>query len=144
MPGVAGFFSNLDISASGMLAERRRMDVVLSNLANAESTRTREGGPYQRRQVVFESVLRENTTDHDFAGAGVTVREVSLDPTPPIRMHRPGHPDADADGYVLFPDIRTAEEMVDLISAARAYEANAEAFKIAKGMLQRALDLWRT
>ncbi|MCW8130144.1 MAG: flagellar basal body rod protein FlgC [Planctomycetota bacterium] len=135
-------FSSMDISISAMRAERTRMDVVMSNLANAESTRTREGGPYKRRTVTFQAELTD-AYQAGFRGNGVKVAAIEQDNSPPIRVFRPGHPDADADGFVSFPDIRTAEEMVDLMTASRSYEANAEAFKISKALFQRALDMGR-
>lgn len=136
-------FSSLDISISAMRAERTRMDVVMSNLANAESTQTREGGPYQRRAVSFKAVMDSSMGGEGFKGQGVEVASIEVDPRAPIRIYRPGHPDADADGYVAFPDIRTSEEMVELMTASRSYEANAEAFKIAKMMFQKALEIGR-
>lgn len=142
-----GSFRSLDISVSALKAQRARMDVVSSNLANAQTTRTPEGGPYQRQQIVFEAVLQDATgiaqgADQGSAG-GVRVAEVSKDARPPIVVHMPGHPDADANGNVLMPDVRPAEEMVDLIAASRSYEANAAAFKLSKQMMQRALEMGR-
>lgn len=133
-------FSSMDISISAMRAERTRMDVVMSNIANAESTRTREGGPYKRRAVTFQAMLTD-AFDSNFRGNGVKVASIEQDNSLPVRIFRPGHPDADADGFVEFPDIRVAEEMVDLMTASRSYEANAEAFKISKALFQRALDM---
>jgi flagellar basal-body rod protein FlgC len=140
---VDGAFSNLDISVSAMRAERQRMDVVLGNLANASTTRSPEGGPYRRRQVVFESVLQEASKD-GVTGGGVNVTEVVSDPTPFVKVHQPGHPDADAAGNVWYPNVKTSEEMVDLLSSSRAYDANAAAFRIAREMVQRALELLRS
>jgi flagellar basal-body rod protein FlgC len=144
-----GSFDSLDISVSALSAQRTRMDVVAANLANAQSTRTADGGPYQRQQVVFEAVLQSANSEVNanqgpqVPYGGVRIAEVSRDARPPIMVHMPGHPDADADGNVLMPDVRPAEEMVDLISAARSYEANATAFKLSKQMMQKSLEMGR-
>jgi len=137
----------MDISVSALAAQRKRLDVVAANIANAESTRSPNGGPYQRQQVLFESVLGEaqgaGLSGQQLPG-GVRVSAVVSDARPPLTVHIPGHPDADANGNVLMPDIRPAEEMADLISAARSYEANAAAFKITRGVIQRSLELGRS
>lgn len=143
-----GSFNSLDISVSALSAQRKRMDIVSTNLANAESTRTAEGGPYQRQQVVFEAVLQEAAGISPSGGeqgsaGGVRVAEIHKDERPPIIVHIPGHPDADANGNVAMPDVRPAEEMVDMIAASRSYEANAAAFKLSKQMMQRALEMGR-
>ena len=143
MAGIDSYFNTLDISVSGMKAERVRMDVVLSNLANVNSTRTPEGGPYRRRQVVFQTLLEDADKSGGFGGRGVEVSEISLDNSDFVRVYRPGHPDADADGYVQLPNINTAEEMADLLSASRAHEANGAAFRVAKEMFRRALEIGR-
>lgn len=143
MAGIDSYFQTLDISVSGMKAERVRMDVVLSNLANVNSTRTPEGGPYRRRQVVFQTLLADAEQSGGSGGRGVEVSEISLDNSDFVRVYRPGHPDADADGYVLLPNINTAEEMADLISASRSHEANGAAFRVTKEMFRRALELGR-
>lgn len=142
-----GSFRSLDISVSALNAQRKRMDVVSTNLANAESTRTAAGGPYQRQLVVFEAVLQDATAAQqggpDSTAGGVRVAEVGNDTRPPLVVHMPGHPDADANGNVMMPDVRPAEEMVDMISASRSYEANAAAFKLSKQMMQRAIEMGR-
>jgi flagellar basal-body rod protein FlgC len=143
MAGIDSYFRTLDISVSGMRSERIRMDVVLSNLANVNSTRTPEGGPYRRRQVVFQTMLDDAQKGGDMGGRGVEVSEISLDNSDFVRVFRPGHPDADADGYVLLPNISTAEEMADLISASRSHEANSAAFRVTKEMFRRALEIGR-
>ena len=137
---VSPIFRGLDISVSALQAQRRRMDVVAANMANAESTRTPGGGPYQRQHAVFEAVLAD-ARDGTSAGAGVRVAAVVKDSRPPVSVHMPGHPDADASGNVLMPDIHPAEEMAEMSNASRAYEANAAAFKITRGMMLKALDL---
>jgi flagellar basal-body rod protein FlgC len=124
-------FSSFEISSSALSAQRVRMDTVAANLANAESTRTPEGGPYQRKMVTFEEVLNE----------GVVVAGVATDPTPGPRVYEPAHPDADAEGYVRLPNVQVATEMVDMISATRAYEANVSALSAAKRMALKALEI---
>ncbi len=146
MGTFGGVFSGMNTSVSALKAERQRMEITVSNLANVHTTRTAEGGPYKRRMVVFQEELQnasnaQSASNGGFSGAGVKVSEVTTDNTAPIRVFRPDHPDADAQGYVSFPNIQSAEEMVDLISASRSYEANATAFKIARSMYQHALDL---
>jgi flagellar basal-body rod protein FlgC len=131
-------FDSLRISASGMSAERLRMDVVAANIANADTTRGPDGQPYRRREVVlspggsFDEVLH-----------GVQVAGIVEDQSPPRRVYDPGHPDADAQGYVSMPNVSPITEMVDLIGASRAYEANVTAMNVAKQMVNRALDIIR-
>lgn len=135
-----------DISASGMAAERLRMEVVANNIANAYSTRTPEGGPYRRQQVVFSAAL-------DQAGAfsvnpdklaGVRVLGVEADQSSLPKVHQPGHPDADAEGFVTMPNVQTPNEMVDLMTASRAYEANLRVLKSFRQMAEQALSLLRS
>ncbi len=133
-----GIFASLRISASGLTAQRTRLDTIAGNLANATTTRTPEGGPYRRREVVFAPV----TLDAQQTG-GVAVLEIREDPRAPQMVYDPGHPDANADGYVAMPNVRVLEEMVDLISASRAYEANVTVMTAAKGMMRRALEIGR-
>ena len=143
---VGKIFSAMNVSLSAMQAQRRRMDVVASNLANAESTHSADGsGPYRCQHVVFEAVLNEaqnSTKDPSLAGGGVKVSDVVTDNATPFTVvHMPGHPDADANGNVLMPNVNSAMEMADMIGAARAYEANAAALKISRMMLQRSLEI---
>jgi len=126
---------SFDISASGLSAQRARLDVIANNIANVETTRTPEGGPYRRQQVVFAS-RGGNPGGVDMVGLVPDSRE-------PRRVYQPGHPDADADGFVAYPNVSIVEEMVDLVSATRSYEANAAAFVAAKAMAQQALELGR-
>lgn len=121
----------IDTSASALSAQRQRMNIIAQNIANAETTRTPEGGPYSRQQVVFALTPE----------GGVEVSEVVQDPRPPRLVFQPGHPDADAAGYVALPNVNLVEEMVDMISAMRSYEANVTAINAAKSMDQTALDL---
>ena len=134
--------SAIDASASGLDAQRARMEVAISNLANAESTHGADGLPYRRREVVltsqqsFESSLNPSAN----AVAGVKVAGVLESQTFGLR-HDPGHPDADADGNVTVPDVEVAEEMVDMVSAARAYQANLTAIGLIRDTIARALEL---
>ncbi|RME74837.1 MAG: flagellar basal body rod protein FlgC [Planctomycetota bacterium] len=137
---VHGLFRTLAASASGMRAERTRMDVISQNIANAEVTKGPDGEPYRRREVVFESVLDNALAD---SGAGVEVAGIETDPTPFPRVFRPGHPDADADGYVRMPNVSLPMEMVDLIAASRAYEANLAAMRSYRDMVQQGLQIGR-
>lgn len=145
MAGIGKIFSAMDINVSALQAQRQRIDVIDSNLANAESTRA--GGrvtAYRRQQVVFEAVMDdvESGASSDIPWGGVRVSEQTTDPTrKDMQVYLPGHPDADSGGYVKMPDIRPAEEMADLMAASRSYEANAAAFKITRSMFQRALEL---
>ncbi len=127
-------FGAIDISASALTAERLRLDVIAENLANAGTTRTAEGGPYRRKVVLFAP--REGM-------GGVRAVGIARDPSPFRLRYDPGHPDADAAGYVRLPNVDVVKEMVDLITATRAYEANVTAISAAKAMFQRALDIGR-
>jgi flagellar basal-body rod protein FlgC len=140
-----GLFDAFDASGSGLSAERLRMDVTAENLANAQSTRTANGqGPYRRKEVVLESTgsgAGASFADSLKAARGVRVAGIVEDQTPLRRVYDPGHPDADAQGYVTMPNVNTVTEMTDLIGASRAYEANVTAMQTAKSMFTRTLDL---
>jgi flagellar basal-body rod protein FlgC len=146
-----GFLDSLDISASGMTAERLRMDVVANNLANANTTRTAAGGPYRRQVVVFGPGSQSfgDSLDASMGGGdsddaslkGVQVQGIIPDRSPLKRVYEPGHPDADKQGYVTMPNIDTVTEMVDMMSATRAYEANVSAVDAVKSMAMKALDI---
>jgi flagellar basal-body rod protein FlgC len=166
---MSGLFSGLNISASGLRAQRLRQNAISSNLANAETTRTAEGGPYRRQFVVYEADSDRNDTrllneepalqgttteknhlpipasnyprDMRFFGRGVNVAEIREDSRPPKMVYNPSHPDADEKGYVAMPNINVIEEMADMISATRAYEANVTAFNATKGMISQATQL---
>jgi flagellar basal-body rod protein FlgC len=127
--------SAIDTSASGLSAQRRRLEVIARNLANAETTRTPQGGPYQRQLVVFSQQLEQ--------AGGVEVAEVTTDPSPGRTIYQPGHPDADERGYVTLPNVNVMEEMVDMIGATRSYEANVTALNATKSMVRKALELGR-
>lgn len=143
------FFDALQTSASGLTAQRLRMNLIAGNLANVNTTRTGDGGPYRRKDLVL-SATPEGRTFADVLkaqqdGVPVTVKPVAIveDERPPLRKYDPGHPDADGDGYVLLPNINVTEEMVNLVSASRSYEANVAAVKAAKSMAQKALEIGR-
>jgi flagellar basal-body rod protein FlgC len=145
------FFGGLEISASGLTAERLRMDVTAENLANAQTTRGADGQPYRRKEVVLQespgsfgaTLSRAMGGGSATSGGGVQVAGVMQDSTPLKRVYDPGHPDADAQGYVSMPNVDTVTEMVDLISASRAYEANVTAMNAAKQMFAHTLELLR-
>jgi flagellar basal-body rod protein FlgC len=131
-----------------MAAQRTRAELLVENLANAETTRTPEGGPYRRKDVVFESSGVESPFSSVFAShlesmGGVAVSEIVTDTSDPERRYLPGHPDADKDGYVAFPKINTAEDMVDLMNASRSYDANVSAIAAVKDMIRQSIDLFR-
>jgi flagellar basal-body rod protein FlgC len=141
------FLTALHTSSSGLTAQRLRMNVISSNLANVNSTRTEEGGPYKRKDVVFQSiplnqsfdkVLRDNINDEI---KKVEVVEIVEDNRDPILKYNPGHPDADEKGYVKHPNINIVEEMVNMISATRSYEAGVTAINATKSMALKALDI---
>jgi flagellar basal-body rod protein FlgC len=133
-------FGGLSISGSGMTAERLRMDVIAENLANAESTRGADGKPYRRKDVILQAAAGQSFED---ALAGVRVTSIAEDQSPGKKVYDPGHPDADAQGYVTMPNVDTVTEMVDLITASRGYEANVQAMNAAKQMFSRSLDILR-
>jgi flagellar basal-body rod protein FlgC len=146
-----GMFDALEVSASGLTAERMRMNVVAENLANAQTTRGADGQPYRRKEVVLQEAAAEGGFGAALAGAmrgtgrpgGVQVAQIAQDQTPLKRVYDPGHPDADAEGYVQMPNVDSVSEMVDLISAQRAYEANVTAMQAAKQMFARTLEILR-
>ncbi len=167
--GMIGLFTSLNISATGLRAQRVKQNVIASNLANAETTRTAEGGPYKKQFVVLESDPRENnqrfifgpdrmqgyTTQKnhmripddefpikkEYIGSGVQVQAIEQDQSAPRLVYDPNHPDANEQGYVAMPNVNVVQEMTDMITATRAYEASVTAFNSSKSMLMRALDL---
>ena len=141
---MAELLDTFNIAASGLGAERQRLQAIASNMANARTTRTAEGGPYQRKVTVFEAESVDPFGDEmDRAAQRVQVTEVKSDGRPPVRVYDPGHPDADPEGYVLYPDINVLQEMVDLMTTSRTYEANANAVEATRDMALRALDIGR-
>jgi flagellar basal-body rod protein FlgC len=146
-----GILDSLSISASALTAERTRMDVTAENLANAQTTRTQDGGAYRRKVVVL---AQDGDVASSFGaqlgkamgsttGGGVKVAGITEDTTPLKTVYDPGHPDADAEGYVAMPNVNPVTEMVDLISASRAYEANVTSIQTAKSMWAKTLDILR-
>jgi flagellar basal-body rod protein FlgC len=140
-------FSVLDMSGRALTAQRQRAEVVTANMANAETTRTPEGGPYVRKHVLFQTDSAPTAFGASLNAAvernvrGVHVQAVVADTTPAVRRFDPGHPDADADGYVSFPAINPVEEMVDLMGAVRSYQINTAAVQATKSMIQQSLDI---
>lgn len=140
---------SMRISASGLAANRKRIEAINSNIANAQTTRTAEGGPYRRKQVVFGSEpsresfgeILEGKIDESMQEVHVT--EVVSSNKPPILKYEPNHPDADKNGYVVYPDINMVSEMADMMSAQRSYEANINALNTAKSMAIKALEIGR-
>jgi flagellar basal-body rod protein FlgC len=140
-------FTSLSVSASGMGAQRVRAELLVENMANAETTRTPDGGPYRRKDVVFSSESQSSPFSSVFQtqleANGVAASDVIEDTREPDRRYLPGHPDADKNGYVAFPKINPAEDMVDLMGASRGYQANVAAMSAVKDMIHRSLDLMR-
>jgi flagellar basal-body rod protein FlgC len=139
-------FASLSVSASGMAAQRTRAALLVENIANSETTRTPEGGPYRRKDAVFST----SPVGSEFASelesqlqTGVQVTSISVDQRDPEKQYAPGHPDADADGYVSVPRVNPAEDMVDLVTANRSYQANVAAMSAVKDMIQKSIDLLR-
>ncbi|MCK9247728.1 MAG: flagellar basal body rod protein FlgC [Solirubrobacteraceae bacterium] len=149
-------FGAIDTSASALTASRVQMDVTAENLANAQTTRTADGGPYQRKTVVLRQAAgadfgatlagameRGGVSGGRTGGSGVEVAGITEHPAPPRLVYDPGHPDANAEGYVEMPAVDTVVEMVDLIAASRAYEANVTAMQASKQMFAKTLELLR-
>lgn len=141
------FLSTFNIIGSALTAERFRTDIILQNFANANNTRAANGEPYRRKQVVFEEramVFEKALADEEKklkSGGGVRVTQVVESQNPFVPVYDPSHPDAGEDGYVMMPNVSTAEEMVDLMAASRAYEANLTAFDVVKSMALKALEI---
>ena len=140
-------FSALSVSSSGMSAQRSRAELLVENLANADTTRTPEGGPYRRKDVVFttdsSSQFGSMFESELNAPTGVRVAGVVTDQRAPEMRYMPGHPDADKDGYVAYPRMNPSEDMVDLMDSSRGYEANVAAISAVKDMIARSLDLFK-
>ncbi len=145
---MSGLFSAMDVSASALTAQRRRLELLVTNLANAQTTKTPEGGPYRRKDVVFESqsvepfwkVLSEAERE---PLEGVHIKEVVTDNRPPVLVYQPNHPDADPQGYVAFPNVNPMEEMANVMAARRSYEANVRAFEAIRELVRRSLEIAR-
>jgi flagellar basal-body rod protein FlgC len=139
-------FSAIQVSASGMAAQRTRAEMLVENMANAETTRTPEGGPYKRKDVVFSTDTQSSPFSAAFQnelGVGVKVAQVVTDNSAPEKRYLPGHPDADENGYVAFPKMNPAEEMVDLLNASRSYQANVSAMTAVKDMITNSIAIMK-
>lgn len=149
-----GFFDGYDVTTSGMSAQRTRINVVSSNIANAQTTHTAEGGPYKKKNVVFEEILvnQQDKTKNDKISvlpspqdqqplSGVGIRDIVDAKNEPVMKYEPNHPDANEEGYVAYPNINPVIEMVDLIEAMRSYEANVSAFTTHKTMDTQTIDI---
>ena len=147
------FFRTMDISATALTAQRLRMDVISENIANASTTRTADGGPFRRKTVIFEEMGNsgrgsfrrrlENAINRTQSGNGVRVSNIGEDQRPGTRVFGPAHPDSDDDGYVTMPNVNVVEEMVNMISASRSYEANITAIGTTRSMMSRTLEISR-
>lgn len=141
---MADLIDTFNIAASGLSAESLRLHTIATNMANARTTRTAEGGPYQRRVPVFSAQpIDEFGSELDRATATVHVDGILTDSRPPVKVYDPGHPDAGPDGYVSYPDINVLQEMVDLMTTNRSYEANANVIDTTKDMALNALSIGR-
>jgi len=143
---MLGVFSAIDISASGLSAERTRMNTIASNLANAQTTRTAAGGPYKRVDPVFEAIALDKMhalSPSERSVSQVQVSKIVQDQRPGHMVYSPGHPDANKDGYLEYPNVNIVEEMVNMISASRAYEAGISSVEATQKMASSALELGR-
>lgn len=146
-----GLFDMLAISGSALAAERQRAEVIAANMANAETTHTQAGGPFRRREVVFSPASAStfhmalaSTGGAEMPAGSVSISDVVDDPAPPVMRYEPGHPDANKDGYVAYPAINPALEMVDLMGSVRAYQLNASAINAGKQMIQQTIDILKS
>lgn len=139
---MSSFGKIYDVAASGMAAQRLRVQLIAANVANAESTRSADGGPYRKKDALFETALLGAAQDGS-TFQGVRVREVRTSQEPFLTRYEPGHPDADAEGIVRYPNVNPVLEMVDLTEASRSYEANVAVVRSVRAMSQSALDLLR-
>jgi len=143
------FMTAMDIAASGMSSQRTHMNTISMNLANVNTTKTADGGPYQRKEVVFQSVPVSDRfesmmrSELDREVKGVKVVRIQKDDRPLKQVHDPGHPDADQQGYVSYPDINVVEEMANMLTATRAYEANLSSMTTVRSMVAKALQIAR-
>jgi flagellar basal-body rod protein FlgC len=137
------FLDVFNISASGLTAERIRMQAVASNMANARTTRTPDGGPYLRQMPVFRATPSAGARGFDQYLSEVMVEEIETSSEPPVLVYDPTHPDANGDGYVAYPNVNILEEMVDMLTTARSYEANTTAVEVTRQMCNTAIDIGR-
>ncbi len=136
-------FNTMATSGSALTAEKLRLDIIANNMANVNTTRTPEGGPYRRQVALFAQNLERASQGGGAQSSGVRVSQVAHDPTPPRMVHEPDHPDADDDGYLALPNVDVVKEMVDMITASRSYEANVTTLNAAKNMFLKALEIGR-
>ncbi len=145
---IGNVFASADISATGLKAERMRMEVAASNIANANATRSPTGGPYQRQQVIFATQMQSalggavSQGDQNQLG-GVDVIGIEADQSPFPKVYNPGHPDADPEGFLQMPNVALPMEMVDLMTASRSYEANLKSLEVFRRMAEQTLELMR-
>ncbi|MCL2616136.1 MAG: flagellar basal body rod protein FlgC [Defluviitaleaceae bacterium] len=145
------FFNSMHVAATGLTAQRLRMDIISENIANANTTRTGEGGPFRRRTVImqsaqptqFSSELAEAFGRSTPLSGGVRISQIATDPTQGPMVYDPAHPDANSDGYVQMPNVNIVMEMVNMISASRSYEANITAMNVTRGMIARTMEIGR-
>ncbi|GMQ60469.1 flagellar basal body rod protein FlgC [Vallitalea sediminicola] len=141
------FFNSMNVSATGLTAQRLRMDIISQNIANVNTTKTKDGGPYRRKVLLFEEQKKNdfssmlNDSIDNYTASGVKVSKIIEDTEPLKRVYDPSHPEADKDGYVSMPNVNTIEEMVNMISANRSYEANVTAMNAAKSMAMKSLEI---
>jgi len=145
------FFDGYNVATSGMSAQRTRINIVSANIANAQTTHSKDGGPYKKQNVIFEEILLEkqnelnqksqNVNNSQSHLRGVGIKEITDSKSKPVLRYEPNHPDANKDGYVAYPDINPVIEMVDLIEAMRSYEANLASFQTQKTMDTKTLDI---
>ncbi len=136
---MSSLIPGIDITSSALQAERTRLEVVAGNLGNAQTTRGPDGKAYQRKEVVFETML--NSADPNNKAGGVKVAKIMNDPTPGQKIYMPGHPHADAKGYVTMPNVNVIEEMADMMTASRSFEANLQVIKSARQMVTRSISI---
>lgn len=145
---MSGLFTAMDVSASAMTAQRRRLQLLVTNLANAQTTRTAEGGPYRRKDVVlqtksFEPFWKVLAEFNQEELEGVEIKQVITDKKPPVLVYEPHHPDADAKGFVAYPNVNPLEEMANFMAAKRSYESNVRAFEAIKELVRKSLEIGR-
>lgn len=147
---MADFFGTMDISVTGLSAQRLRMDIISQNIANASTTKTADGTPYKRKSVLFQELKPVGFSEYfvdavnqynKSSGKGVKVSRIVTDDTPGEKEYNPTHPDADADGYVEHSNVNIVSEMVNMISAQRSYEANITAFNTTKAMINKTMEI---
>lgn len=139
------FLNSFRVSSTGLAAQRLRLNLIAENVANAQTTRTEEGGPYRRKDPVFAARPFDILLDREMAAGstGVAVDRIQVDPKPPRMQYDPGHPDANADGYVAMPNVDVVTEMVNMMSASRAYESNVSVLNASKSMALKAMEIGR-